>query len=136
MSEETNVDAGLMMIEDEQMTEKEDSQEKNSPSEKQSTVILTGEKLVRVVTPDRAIGKEGSGLSELGISPLESFQSLQSTQCSERDKMIPYVPPLEEVKVVQFEDTPSEEDCKNFNLIYESLLLENLWHGSRSCMKG
>ena len=38
--------------------------------------------------------------------------------------MISYVPPLEEVKVLQFEDTLSEEDCRNFNLIYESLLLE------------
>ena len=61
MSEETDVDAGLMMIKDEQMIEKEGSQEKNRPSEKQSTVIMTGEELVRVVTPDREIGKEGSG---------------------------------------------------------------------------
>ena len=38
--------------------------------------------------------------------------------------MISYVPPLEEVKVLQFEDTLSEEDHRNFNLIYESLLLE------------
>ena len=38
--------------------------------------------------------------------------------------MIPYVPPSEEVKVLQFEDTLSEVDCRNFNLIYESLLLE------------
>ena len=38
--------------------------------------------------------------------------------------MIPYVPQLGEVKILQFEDTLSEEDHKNFNLIYESLLLE------------
>ena len=38
--------------------------------------------------------------------------------------MIPYVPPSEEVKVLQFEDTLSEVDYRNFNLIYESLLLE------------
>ena len=38
--------------------------------------------------------------------------------------MIPYVPPSEEVKVLQFEDTLSEMDCRNFNLLYESLLLE------------
>ena len=41
-----------------------------------------------------------------------------------KDKMIRYVPPSEEVRVLQFEDTLSEIDCKNFNLIYESLLLE------------
>ena len=37
--------------------------------------------------------------------------------------MIPYVPPSEEVIVLQFEDTLSEVDHRNFNLIYESLLL-------------
>ena len=38
--------------------------------------------------------------------------------------MIPYVPPLGEVKVLQFEDTLSEMDHRNFNLIYELLLIE------------
>ena len=38
--------------------------------------------------------------------------------------MIPYVPPSEEVKVLQFEDTLSEVNLRNFHLIYESLLLE------------
>ena len=33
-------------------------------------------------------------------SPLGSFQSLQSSQSSEREKMIPYVPPSEEIRVV------------------------------------
>ena len=74
--------------------------------------------------PDREIGKEGSGLSELSSSPLGSFQSLHSSQGSEKDRMKPYIPPSEEVKVLQFEDTLSEMDHKNFNLIYESLFLE------------
>ena len=38
--------------------------------------------------------------------------------------MIAYVPPLEEMKILKFEDTLSEEDGRNFNLIYESLLIE------------
>ena len=38
--------------------------------------------------------------------------------------MIPYVPPLEEMKILKFEDTLSEEDHRNFDLIYESLLME------------
>ena len=38
--------------------------------------------------------------------------------------MIPYVTPLKEMKVLQFEDTLLEEDCRNFNVIYDSLLLE------------
>ena len=38
--------------------------------------------------------------------------------------MIPYVSPMGKVRVLKFEDTLSEEDCRGFNLIYESLLLE------------
>ena len=63
-----------MMKEDEHMTEKEGGQERCSPSEKHLTVIMTGEELVRVATPEREIGKEGLGLSKLGSSPLGSFQ--------------------------------------------------------------
>ena len=85
---------------------------------------MTGKEFVRGSIPDREVGKEGSGLNELGSSPLGSFQSLHSSQGSEMDKIIPYVPPSEEVKVLQFEDTLSEVDCRNSNLIYETLLLE------------
>ena len=67
---------------------------------KQSTVIMTDEELIRVATPDKEIGKEGSELSELGSSPLGSFQSLQSNQNGKRDKMISYVPPLKEVEIL------------------------------------
>ena len=38
--------------------------------------------------------------------------------------MIPYVPPSEKIRVLQFEDTLSEMGHRTFNLIYESLLLE------------
>ena len=86
--------------------------------------MMTGEEFTRQSMPEREAGKERSGLSELSSSPLGSFQSLHSSQGSERDRMIPYVPPSEEVKVLQFEDTLSEMDHRNFNLIYESLLFE------------
>ena len=48
---------------------------------------MTDEELVRVSMPDRDIGKEGLGLSELGSSLLGSFQSLLSSQSSEQDKI-------------------------------------------------
>ena len=54
MNGETDVD-GLMNEEEEQTIEKEDNQEKNNPSRQQSTVIMTGEELVRESTPDRGI---------------------------------------------------------------------------------
>ena len=84
---------------------------------------MTGEEFAKEFMPDREVGKEGSGLSELSSYPFRSL-SLHRSQGSEQDQMIPYVPPLEQVKVLQFEDTLSEADCRNFNLIYESLLLE------------
>ena len=63
-------------------------------------------------------------MSELDSSPLGSFQSLDSSQSSEKDRMITYVSLLYKVRVLQFEDTLLEEDPKNFDLIYESLLLD------------
>ena len=84
--------------------------------------MMTGDELTDGSRPVRGVGKQGSEPSELSSSPLGSFQSLHSSKGSEKDNMISYVPPLEEVKVLQFEDTLSEMDCRNFNLIYESLL--------------
>ena len=67
MNEETDVDAGLMMIEEEQMNEEKGSQEKSSPLGKQSTVIMTGEELVRVSTPNREMGEKSQGLVNLVV---------------------------------------------------------------------
>ena len=90
----------------------------------QSTVMMTGDEFTDESRPVREVGKEGSEPSELSSSPIGSFQLLCSNQGSKKNKMIPYVPPSEEVKVLQFEDTLSEMDHRNFNLTYESLLLE------------
>ena len=126
MSEEADVGAGLVVIEDEQMRDEREVigiQERSSPVGELSTVIMTGEEFTNGSMTDREVGKEGLEFSKLSSSPLGSFQLLHGSQGSEKDKMIPYVPPLE-VKVLQFEDTLSEMDCINFNLIYELLLLE------------
>ena len=124
MSEEADVGTGLRITEDEQVNGGKGSLEKSSLLGKCSAVIMIGEGSVRGSRPDREIERGGSRLSKLGSSPLGSFQLLPSSQGSEKDKMITYVPPLEEMKVLKFEDTLSEEDHRNFNLIYESLLME------------
>ena len=80
MSEETDVDTGLMIIEDEKMNEEKGEPEKSSPLEKQMTVMMTSEQSVEGSTPDREIEKIGSGISELDSSPLGSFQPLNSSQ--------------------------------------------------------
>ena len=100
MSEEAAVDIELMVIEDEQMNEENRESEMGSLVEKQTTVMMTGEEMVKVVTPIKGKGEEELSLSELGSSPLGNFQSLDSSQSSERDKMIPYVSPLEKVRVL------------------------------------
>ena len=63
------------------------------------------------------IGSQGDPIS----FPLGSFQSLCSSQGSEEGmkgtKLITYVPPLQETRVLQFEDTLLEVDCRSFILI-------------------
>ena len=100
MNEGSDVDTGLMVVEDEWKTEENGEPAKDGLLEEQSTVTMTGEESVRITTPDREMRKEGSGLSELGSSSLGSFQLIQSSQSSEIDKMIPYVPPLGELKIL------------------------------------
>ena len=57
-------------------------------------------------------------------SPVGSFPSLSSGQNSEGEEENHIVSLTNRVKILQFEDTLSKEDCKHFNIIYESLLLE------------
>ena len=66
MSEEADVDAGLMIVADEQMNEEKEekgSQEKSSPLGKHATDIMTGEESVRGSTPDKEIERGGLRLS-------------------------------------------------------------------------
>ena len=127
MSEEADGDAGLVVMEDEQMRDEGEVigiQEQSSPVGEWSTVMMTGDEFTDGPRSVREVGKEGLEPRELSSSLIGSFQLLHSSQGSEKNKMIPYIPPLEEVKMLQFEYTLSEKDCRNFSLIYESLLLE------------
>ena len=89
------------------MNEEKKESENGSLVEKQTTVMMTGEEVVRVVTPSKEKGEEELNLSEVGSSQLGSFQSPDNSQSSEKDRMIPYVSPLEKVRVLRFEDTLS-----------------------------
>ena len=98
--------------------------EQSSPVKEQSIVMMTGDEITSGSLPVREVREDRPELGELSSSPLGSFQSLQSSQSSDNDKMILYVSPLEEVKILWYEDTLSEMDCRSLNLIYGSLLLE------------
>ena len=73
---------------------------------------------------DEEVQEREQEISGVGSSPGGSFPSLSSSQSSGSNKMIPYVSPIGKVRVLKFEDTLSEEDHRDFNIIYESLLLE------------
>ena len=126
MSEETEVNPGLKITENEMMDEEKGESEMGSHLENPITVIMTEKGTTKVMIPCKEERERESSLSELGRSPIGSFQSLQSSQSSEVDTIIPYV--SQKVRVLQFEDT-SEETHKNFDLIYNSLLLEG-WAGN------
>ena len=98
MSEKTEVNPGLKITENEMMDEEKGESEMGSLLESPITVIMTGKGTTKVMTPSKEKREKELGLSELGSSPIGSFQSLQSSQSSEDDRILPYVPP--EVRVL------------------------------------
>ena len=64
------------------------------------TVTVTGDKVSEVMTPSKEKKEKELNLCELGSSPLGSFQSLQSSQSSEEDKMVLDIPPVGETRVL------------------------------------
>ena len=80
MSDEADVDSGLMVANNEQMNKEKRESERGSFLESQATVMMIDDKSTGVITPSKEKREEKSKLSELGSSPLGSFQSLQSNQ--------------------------------------------------------
>ena len=113
MSEETDVDAGMMMTGMEHMEEGKVGSTENGGSPKSPKKLIIDEEI-----------QGGQEIDRVGSSPGGSFPSLSSSQSSGSNKMIPYVSPIGKVRALKFEDTLSEEDHRGFNIIYESLLLE------------
>ena len=99
-------------------------QGQSSPVVDHSTVMMTGDEFTGGSRPVSEVEENEPIPWEDPISSLlGSFQSLQSSQSSEREKMF-YVPPSGDFRVLQFEDTLSVMDHRSFNLNYESLLLQ------------
>ena len=122
MSDEADVDRGVVVVEDKQMDKEGDELGENGSLAGQITVMMA-DKIPTLLTPCKGENKE-LNLSELGSSPTGSFQSLQSNQSSEGGSGMSIIPLVGGTRVLKFEDTLSEEDFRNFKLIYESLLLE------------
>ena len=82
MSDDPDVDTGLVVAEGRQMNRKEGELEESGFLECQMTVMMTEDKISTTSTPSKGKDKE-LDLSEFGSSPAGSFQSLQSSQSSE-----------------------------------------------------
>ena len=125
MSEGTNSDAKLRIVEDEVELEGRRKIGGYDLNEGRTAVTLTE------VMPNKN-GSLGKGVLDSKepnqspniLSPMGSFPSLYSGQNSKGEEENPLVPVTNRVKILQFEDTLSEDDCKHFNIIYKSLLLE------------
>ena len=122
MSDGSDVDTGVVVAEDKQMDKNGDKLEESGLLTGRMTVMMTYE-VPTLSKPCKGENKE-LNLSELGSSPTGSFQLLQSSQRGEGGSGTSIIPPVGETRVLKFKDTLSEEDCRNFKLIYESLLLE------------
>ena len=120
MSEGTNYDAELRIVEDEMELEERRKLGEHSLTESITTVVMTE------VSPskNRILEKGVLESEKPNQSPVGGFPSLSSGQSSEGEEENPVVSSTSKVKILQFEDTLSKENCRHFNIIYECLLLE------------
>ena len=123
---EVNSDAGLRIVESEVQLEERRELKGGNLIKDITAVMLTD------VTPNEndtlekevLISGEDSQSPDKLKSLMGSFLSLSSEQNSEGEENDPIVPMTSGVKILRFEDTLSEEDSKQFKIIYESLLFE------------
>ena len=126
MSEGSNSDAGLRIVENEVGLEERRKLGGCNLSEDITAVMLTD----IVPNENDALEKEVLKSGEVSQSPdilkslMGKFLSLSDEQNSGGEENDPIVPTTNKVKILRFEDTLSKEDCRQFKIIYESLLLE------------
>ena len=70
------------------------------------------------------IFRQESQLSDNLELPMGSFLSLNSEQSNEKEEGESITSTTDRVKILKFEDTLTDEDHRQFEIIYESLLLE------------
>ena len=126
MNEESNSAAGLKIIESELELEERrivggDNLIKEINAVKLTNVTLNENDILEkgVLRP----GKDSQSPNNLK-SLAGSFLSQNSEQSSEGEGNDPIVSMTSRVKILKFEDTLSEENHRQFEIIYESLLLE------------
>ena len=126
MNEENNSGAGLRIIESEVELEERRILGGDNLIEEIDAVMMTdimpneNDILENEVLIPRKDSQSPNNLR----SPMGSFLSLNSEQSSEGEGNDPIVSTTSRVKILKFEDTLSKESHRQFEIIYESLLLE------------
>ena len=77
-----------------------------------------------ILESEVSIFRQGSQLSNNLESPMGSFLSPNSEQSSEREEDETIAPTTNQVKILKFKDTLTDEDHRRFEIMYKSLLLE------------
>ena len=126
MNEESYSGTGLRIIESEVELEERRALGEGNLIKEINAVTMTD------ITPNEndmlesevLIPRKGSQSPNNLKSPTGSFLSLNSEQSSEGEGNDPIVSMTSRVKILKFEDTLSKENHRQFEIIYESLLLE------------
>ena len=126
MSEKSNSDAGLRIIESKVELEERRKLGGSNLIEEINVVTLTDIMLNEndILENKVLILREDSQSPNNLKSPMGSFLSLSSEQSSEGEGNDPIVPMTSRVKILKFEDTLSKENHRQFKIIYESLLFK------------
>ena len=126
MHEENNPGTGLEIVENEMELREQKIIGEDTLVRKINLVMMTD----KMTTEDNdlesgvPIFRQDSQLSDNLESPMGSFLSLNSEQSSEREEGESITSRIDRVKILKFEDTLSDMDHRQFEIMYESLLLE------------
>ena len=126
MNEENNPGTGLEIIGSEVGLREQRIVEENTLVRKINPVMMTDITTIEGnnLESEVSIFRQDSQLSNNLELPMGSFLSLNSEQSSEREEGESITYMTNRVKILKFEDSLTDEDHRQFEIMYESLLLE------------
>ena len=126
MNEENNPGAGMKIIESEVELGKWRIVGENILIKKINPVTMTDMTASKgdIIESEISIVRQDSQLSNNLESPMGSFLSLNRERSSEKEEDEYITSMTNWVKILKFQDTLTDEDYRQFEIIYDSLLLE------------
>ena len=126
MHEENNPGTGLEIVESEMELREQRIIWENTLVRKINPVTMTDITTIEGnnLGSEVSIFRQDSQLSDNLELPMGSFLSLNSEQSNEREEGESITSTTDQVKILKFEDTLTDKDHRQFEIMYESLLLE------------